>query len=262
MYVLRSPEETCRWPASSLVRHHVFPWKKNNKIDFTSSERAGFLVSPNRYTAHGWQPRRRRAAPGPVEQRQRGPCPPASPLRRQPSGDRLPPPRPRRPPAGARLEPRRGGLERLQRGRGGAEGDPELCRGWTGRAGKPSPGVAHPRPPLRTSAVRIAAAAAALRVPPPQGASPGAAPPPPPLLPLVPTKPRSPEPYLHGSAGPWEGVTAETRDSPPLTPLLKLRGKSPPGRESDGSSLRSLPEKSRDPRRGKAYLSDWHFFLS
>lgn len=135
-----------------------------------SSERAGSLVLPNCYTPHGrlagrlagaaaeGSSRPCRGAAGGQRQRQRGPCPPASLLRRGSPRERgraaLPrSSRRRRRLLGPGWSPDGAawsgcsGTSRAAAGLAGPEGDPELWRGWEALAGRRPP--SSPAPDLR-----------------------------------------------------------------------------------------------------------------
>lgn len=226
--------------------------EKKKKKDFTSSERAGSLVLPHRSTPHGGL-----AAPGPAEprragrQRQRGPCPPASPLRRQPRGARLPPPPPAAP--RARLEPPTGRPGAAAAGTSRSRDKPRALagqdeQGWRALAGcrPPPPSWTSEGGSGATSAVRIAAAsarpAAAGRL-----AGGSSASPPPRYFPLSRQSRGVPSPIC--MAQPALGRGSRRGPAIPPLPLLKLRGKSlrpgkrrllpaEPSREEQGSEKR------------------------
>lgn len=263
------------------------------KTDFTSLE----LVLPSRYTPHGWLAAWLPGAAAVGSSRACRGCrqaaaaaartlPSASLLRRHTSGTRpgsaalllpSPPAAPR-----ALMEPRRDGLQRLQQdepgcSRPGQSGGRHRALKGLVEQGLGNPLRVSPRflpspdpqarqwGRLRGADRRCPRAFRRSRAP-RLGQLRCLHPLPTPLLLVVPSKPRSHEPGVGWPyfARPGRPLGESHGGDPrfPPHPIAKAPRKEHPRRESSGSSLQNIPEKSRDPRRGKAYLSDWHFFLS
>lgn len=221
--------------------------EKKKKKDFTSSERAGSLVLPHRSTPHGGL-----AAPGPAEprragrQRQRGPCPPASPLRRQPRGARLPPPPPAAP--RARLEPPTGRPGAAAAGTSRSRDKPRALagqdeQGWRALAGcrPPPPSWTSEGGSGATSAVRIAAAsarpAAAGRL-----AGGSSASPPPRYFPLSRQSRGVPSPIC--MAQPALGRGSRRGPAIPPPPIAEAPRKEPPAGKAPAPPCRAFPRRA------------------
>lgn len=151
MYVLRSPEETCRWPAFSLVRHHVFPWKSRLYI-FTGSRLACCTEALHGALLAGAAEGSSRPRGGAATARAlpaRLPAPPAAP--RSAAGRRCPPP----PATAGRCSGSAGApTGRLRAAAAGLVG-PGDCRSFGGaglaRGAEISTSVAHRSRPLPSS---------------------------------------------------------------------------------------------------------------